>query len=460
MYYNRHYTGTIVAPIAKNQVFVFNSYSNGYNKAGTAKAALTYFGAKPGIGEGPCGQSYAIPSEVSLPEMRDAVNRFLAYAVAHPEQEFLVTPIGTGKIFKRDPKQMAKLFEKAVFIDNIILPKEVVNNIPGCCDYQSCNKIEDVSSVNYKIIRHLDSEFNESAIIKQVSGKYTIVALDLDMGGSWHSFFYPDSMKDFDAVLIPVFPKNAKPMYTSQVEFFLSCVIVKRNGLWGCISSRSKDYSKAVVAIDNTDPDSVKEKLEKISGLDIDFSWMTYEDYFDPLADDSNRHTEEKKKTINVFVGDITKLTVDAIVNAANTSLLGGGGIDGVIHSAAGARLLEECKTLGGCKVGESKITNAYNLPCKKIIHTVGPDCRAISDIKKACELLEKCYISVLDLAMSNHLNSVAFCCISTGIFCFPKPLAAQIAVKAIQNHPYNGDVQICCFTEKDKSFYDKLLIK
>lgn len=278
------------------------------------------------------------------------------------------------------------------------------------------------------------------------------------MGGNWNGFFYPDSMKDFDAVLIPVIPKDTKHFSSSLVEFVLSCMIVKRNGLWGCVSSRCKDYSKVVVSIDYTEPNIVKEELKNKSGLDIDFSWKTFEDYIAPHDDDLNRPIEEKKKTINVFVGDITKLAVDAIVNAANTSLLGGGGIDGAIHHAAGPRLLEECKTLGGCKVGESKMTNAYNLPCKKIIHTVGPDLRVISDKNKACGLLEKCYNSVLDLAMSNHLKSVAFCCISTGIYCFPKPLAAQIAVKTIQKHPYNGDVQICCFTEEDKSFYDRLM--
>ena len=162
-------------------------------------------------------------------------------------------------------------------------------------------------------------------------------------------------------------------------------------------------------------------------------------------------------KIAQVIVGDITKLKVDAIVNAANTSLLGGGGIDGAIHKAAGPQLLEECKKLGGCKVGESKMTDAYNLPCKKIIHTVGPDMRIITDFNYGCQLLENCYKSVLDIAQKNQLKSVAFCCISTGIYCFPKDTAAEIATRVISEHPYDGEVIICCFKPEDKAYYDKV---
>ena len=201
--------------------------------------------------------------------------------------------------------------------------------------------------------------------------------------------------------------------------------------------------------------DEVKEELKAISGLDVDFVWKPYEEYI--RADELNPYylPKEDDKRVDVFVGDITKLKVDAIVNAANTSLLGGGGIDGAIHQAAGPQLLEECKKLGGCKVGESKMTDAYNLPCKKIIHTVGPDMRKMTDVDEAGRLLENCYKSVLDIAVENHLKSVVFCCISTGIFRFPKPWAARRALSAIYNHPYDGLVKICCYTNEDKSYYD-----
>ena len=463
MYYNRRYTGTIIAPIEENQIFVFNSYSNGINKAGTAKAAHTYFGAKPGIGEGPSGQSYAIPSEVPLPAMRDAVNRFLEYAEGHPKLEFLVTPIGIGKIFKRDPVEMANLFEKAASIENIILPEVFVSILTGNGPNKQCHRIGANEHIDYKIIDHrYNCEFTESAIMKQNDGRYTLMGLNFSdynaLGGAWSGFHYDDSMKGFEDVLLPVFPKGINHDFGPSQDFVLSCVIVKRNGLWGCVSTRCEDYSRIVVSIKYADANSVKEKLKFVTGLNLDFIWKSYKEYSAAYEDDLICPQIGEEKSISVIVGDITKLKVDAIVNAANTSLLGGGGIDGAIHHAAGPRLLDECKTLGGCNVGECKMTDAYNLPCKKIIHTVGPDLRIIQNMDKACKLLESCYNSVLDLAEKNNIRSVAFCCISTGIYCFPKPIAAKIAVNAIQNHSYDGDVQICCFTAEDKSYYDEVL--
>lgn len=158
---------------------------------------------------------------------------------------------------------------------------------------------------------------------------------------------------------------------------------------------------------------------------------------------------------IKIIVGDITTLEVDAIVNAANKTLLGGGGVDGAIHKAAGKGLLEECRTLGGCETGQSKMTNAYNLPCKKVIHTVGPVWYGGNHNER--ELLASCYDTAMKLAEDNHLRSIAFSCISTGVYGFPKAEAAQIAIQVLTKHikeGFDGEVIVCCFTDEDTKYY------
>ncbi|MCK5215817.1 MAG: O-acetyl-ADP-ribose deacetylase [Candidatus Omnitrophica bacterium] len=163
---------------------------------------------------------------------------------------------------------------------------------------------------------------------------------------------------------------------------------------------------------------------------------------------------------IHALQGDITKLKVDAIVNAANTSLLGGGGVDGAIHRAAGPELLDACRQLGGCATGDAKITKGFNLPARFVVHTVGPVWHGGKENED--ELLKSCYKCSLALAIEHNIESIAFPCISTGVYSYPKEQAAHIAVAVVngflQEHHYMNEVVFACFSAKDLEIYRAIL--
>lgn len=163
---------------------------------------------------------------------------------------------------------------------------------------------------------------------------------------------------------------------------------------------------------------------------------------------------------ITVLSDGVVFMETDAIVNAANTSLLGGGGVDGAIHAAAGPELLKECAALGGCATGDAKITKGYNLKAKYVIHAVGP---VYSGREKDAKLLESCYVRCMDLARDNKCRSISFCCISTGVYGYPLQEASEIAVgtvtKWIADHPdYDIDVYFCCYNERAYRIYQEIM--
>jgi O-acetyl-ADP-ribose deacetylase (regulator of RNase III) len=162
---------------------------------------------------------------------------------------------------------------------------------------------------------------------------------------------------------------------------------------------------------------------------------------------------------IEIITGDITTLAVDAIVNAANSSLLGGGGVDGAIHRAAGPLLLQYCRTLKGCRTGEAKISPGFELPARHVIHTVGPVWRGGDHYEPS--LLQACYRNSFDVALENGVQSIAFPAISTGVYGFPKEQAAEIAITAMLEYAERFErIIACCFSDADAGLYRRALSK
>lgn len=199
----------------------------------------------------------------------------------------------------------------------------------------------------------------------------------------------------------------------------------------------------------------------KVVTLDKIPTWL---EYWTKNRDIISNATHEKveivdndlTRKISIWEGDITSLEIDAIVNAANSSLMGGGGVDGAIHKAAGPMLKVECGTLGGCRVGEAKITGGYMLPAKYVIHTVGPQ-------GENPEKLKECYKNSLTVAKENKLRTIAFPCISTGIYGYPQRPAALVALSTVKKFLLDNKndvdrVIFCLFLKSDKEIYESLL--
>jgi O-acetyl-ADP-ribose deacetylase (regulator of RNase III) len=160
---------------------------------------------------------------------------------------------------------------------------------------------------------------------------------------------------------------------------------------------------------------------------------------------------------IEIITGDITKLEVDAIVNAANNSLLGGGGVDGAIHAAAGPLLLQYCRTLKGCRTGEAKISPGFGLPARRVIHTVGPVWQGGDNYEAA--LLMACYRNSFEIALQNDVQSIAFPAISTGVYGYPKEAATRIAIATMLEYQDRFErIIACCYSESDAALYRRVL--
>ncbi|KAF8763785.1 ADP-ribose glycohydrolase MACROD1-like protein [Argiope bruennichi] len=188
-------------------------------------------------------------------------------------------------------------------------------------------------------------------------------------------------------------------------------------------------------------------------------TWTEYSKNVKSIQPSSDYKKDERlNNKVSIFVGDITALEIDGIVNAANNSLRGGGGVDGAIHRAAGKSLLAECITLNGCPTGEAKITGGYKLPAKYVIHTVGP-------VGEKPELLRNCYLNSLNLAKENGVKSIAFPCISTGVYGYPNENAAHVALKTVReflekNESVMDRIIFCLFLPVDVGIYESLMQK
>lgn len=209
---------------------------------------------------------------------------------------------------------------------------------------------------------------------------------------------------------------------------------------------------------------SIQEDIESLNELLDGWAGVPYyywnEGIDETISSINNEETKEQESTVYIYQGDITEIESDCIVNAANSTLLGGGGVDGAIHRAAGPELLKECRTLNGCETGEAKITGGYNLPAKYIIHTVGPIYSG-SDMDE--KLLAACYTNSLNLAKVKGIQSIAFPAISTGVYGYPLREATKIAVKTAfewleANKDCKMSIIFCCFDSDMEKVYEEII--
>lgn len=240
---------------------------------------------------------------------------------------------------------------------------------------------------------------------------------------------------------IPI-KRNSGPSISTEAK--MSFEVEKQKFLTMPLEEKRSYYKSGVVTVDkiltwaeywNKSKSNISRTLEKVDKVDLELA-----------------------KKVSMWQGDITSLEIDAIVNAANSSLLGGGGVDGAIHRGAGGNLKKECATLGGCQVGQAKITGGYMLPAKYVIHTVGPQ-------GEKPEKLRECYENSLALAKKNELRTIAFPCISTGIYGYPQKPAANVALSTVKkflvdNRNDVDRVIFCLFLASDKEIYEDLLQK
>uniref|UniRef100_UPI00358F2C32 ADP-ribose glycohydrolase MACROD1-like isoform X2 n=1 Tax=Myxine glutinosa TaxID=7769 RepID=UPI00358F2C32 len=252
-----------------------------------------------------------------------------------------------------------------------------------------------------------------------------------------------------------------------------------KSALFACLGVRRRGMAANQSKVDWTSWERAKEQLlsipadrrkyyrcgENYLSLDEIKKWSTEQD-----SCESNKQVDRKCETkkalnekISLFKGDITLLEVDAIVNAANSSLLGGGGVDGCIHRAAGSLLKDECRTLDGCPTGQAKMTCGYRLPARYVIHTVGPRVLSTDPTNEERSKLESCYNDSLSILLQENLRSVAFPCISTGVFGFPNEPAAEIALHSVRtwlekHHEKVDRIILCLFLPVDEKIYKDLL--